>query len=384
MYEGSLSERYVDSPVPPVFAPDEVPAPPQEQNKIHAREDPRLAKAGSFLDLLGDLERYPSTGDRSQAIARYQAWIGRNSAASPALYAAWFNLGVELAGAGDKAGAIDAYQTVLALKPSFYPAAINLGTLMESTGQPELALATWQQALQPDEARAALLEYRDRLDKAYRVALQSIPAVLHIGCGASAHAKLPPMFLGPDWREIRADTDPDVHPDFIAGLTDMHVISDGSVDAVYSSEAIENLYPHEVPLALREIHRVLKPTGFTLIRLPDLQEVARHVAEGKLEEPLYISPIGPITPLDILYGHRPSMASGNAFKPPRTGFTSTTLAAALINAGFGAAMVQRDPAAFRLTALAFRGLPDEVQMARARAQMLPAIDQPIVLYTPAG
>ena len=167
-------------------------------------------------------------------------------------------------------------------------------------------------------------------------------------------------------------------------LTDMQVISDGSVDAVYSSEAIENLYPHEVPLALREMYRVLKPTGFTLIRLPDLQEVARHVAAGKLEEPLYISPVGPITPLDILYGHRPSLASGNAFKSPRTGFTSTTLAAALINAGFGAAIVQRDSAAFRLTALAFRSLPDEVQMARTQAQMLLAADHPAVLYTPAG
>ena len=134
----------------------------------------------------------------------YHAWIGRNSAASPALYAAWFNLGVELAGAGDKAGAINAYQNALALRPGFYPAAMNLGTLMEVTGQPEFsAQRRGNRRLQPEEARTALLEYRDRLAEAYRVELQSIPAVLHIGCGALAHTKLPPMFLGPDWREIR-------------------------------------------------------------------------------------------------------------------------------------------------------------------------------------
>ena len=123
------------------------------------------------------------------------------------------------------------------------------------------------------------------------------------------------------WREIRLDIDPEVHPDFVASITDMHVISDGAVDAVYSSHNIEHLHPHDVPLALQEMHRVLKPDGFTLIKLPDLQEVARHVAEGKLEDPLYISPMGPIAPLDILFGHRPSLVGGNAFMAHRTGFT---------------------------------------------------------------
>jgi hypothetical protein len=361
---------------------DKVAAPPHEQNKVEKRG--LAAEADSFLDLLGDLERHPITGDRSHAIAAYQAWISRNSSASIALYAGWFNLGVELAGAGDKAGAMNAYQNALALRPGFYPAAINLGTLMEAAGQPEAALATWQQGLQPEEARAALLDYRDRLAETVRVAQQSTPAVLHVGCGALGHAKLPSMFLGTDWREIRVDIDPDVHPDFIASLTDMHVIPDGLVDAVYSSQAIEHLYSHEVSLALREIHRVLKPTGFTLITLPDLQEVARHVAEGRLEDPLYMSPAGPVAPLDILYGHRPAQVSGNVLKAPRTGFTSATLASALINAGFDAAMVQRDLAAFRLTVVAFRRLPDKEQMARAQAQMLPAVDHPAVLYKPTG
>ena len=119
--------------------------------------------ADSFLDLLADLDRRGATAERNEIIARYQAWIGRNSAASPALYAAWFNLGVELAASGDKAGAASAYQTVLALRPGFYPAAINLGTLMEAAGQPDAALAVWQQALQPEATRSALLELRNRL-----------------------------------------------------------------------------------------------------------------------------------------------------------------------------------------------------------------------------
>jgi len=208
--------------------------------------------------------------------------------------------------------------------------------------------------------------------------------VLHVGCGVDAPAKLPPVFRGEDWREIRLDIDPGVQPDHVASITDMHVIADRAVDAVYSSHNIEHLYPHEVPLALREFHRVLKASGFAFIKVPDLREVARYVAEGKLEDPLYMSPMGPIAPLDILYGHRASLADGNAFMAHRTGFTGETLGNALINAGFEAVIVQSLPSAFSLDVLAFRTRPNEQQITRAQARMLPAPDRPAVLFTVAA
>jgi hypothetical protein len=386
MCEETLSARFVDyslahSVLMAACPDDEMPIPANEQNTF---ENPVLAGSGSLVDLLSDLERYSALRDRNHAVASYQAWINRNSAASASLFAAFFNLGVELAGTGDKAGAATAYQNALALRPGFYPAAINLGTLLEAGGQIDPALATWSQGLQSDTSRTALLAYRDRLAETCRVKQQGIPAVLHVGCGSLAEAKLPPNFFGTDWREIRVDAHPEVHPDFIGDLTDMRAISDGLVDAVYSSQAIENLHPQEVPLALREMHRVLKLTGFALTSVPDLQEVARYIAAGKLEEPLYTLPAGPVTPLDILYGYRPSMVSGSAFKAPRTGFSSATLASALIDAGFRAALVQRDLVALRLTAIAFRSLPDEKRMERALAQMLPTVARPTVLYRKAG
>jgi tetratricopeptide (TPR) repeat protein len=184
-----------------------------------------------------------------------------------------FNLGVELARAGDNAGAVNAYQDALTLRPGFYPAAINLGTLYEAVGEIDSALATWHQGLQSDKSRTALLDYRIRLEEAWRAKQQSIPAVLHVG-GGTLEAKLPPMFFETNWREIRVNADPEVHQDFTGDLTNLHAICDQLVDAVYSSQAIENLHPREVPLALREMHRVLKPAGFTLISVPDLQEVA--------------------------------------------------------------------------------------------------------------
>jgi tetratricopeptide (TPR) repeat protein len=202
--------------------------------------------------------------------------------------------------------------------------------------------------------------------------------VLHVGCGVYSRAKLPPVFQDPAWREIRLDIDPGVGPDIVASITDMAAVASGSVDAVYSSHNIEHLYPHEVPVALREMRRVLKPGGFLFATLPDLQEVARRVAEDRLDDPLYMSPMGPIAPLDIIYGHRPSLAAGNSFMAHRTGFTLGTLARALIGAGFAAVMVQRALSAFGLAAVAFRDPPRDTGLAE---RMLPADDGPVVLFT---
>jgi SAM-dependent methyltransferase len=248
-----------------------------------------------------------------------------------------------------------------------------------SAGQTDGGTRLWRQPL-PGEV---IIGHSRRPAETSQAARQSTADVLHVGCGLYSREKLPPVFQA-GWREIRLDIDPDVRPDFVASITDMQVIPDGAMDAVYSSHNVEHLYPHEVPLALREMRRVLRPAGFAFIMLPDLQEVARHVAEGKLEDPLYISPMGPITPLDIFYGHRPSLERGNLFMAHRTGFTGETLGAALIRAGFAAVMVQRDVPTFCLTAIAFRDHPEKEQVTKAQARMLPAADRPAVLYTMAG
>jgi SAM-dependent methyltransferase len=235
-----------------------------------------------------------------------------------------------------------------------------------------------RQAARRQEIHAMFVAHRSKPDNAEQT---DIAAVLHVGCGFFAREKLPPLFRRPGWQEIRLDIDPEVQPDFVASLTDMHVIPDSAVDAVYSSHNVEHLYPHDVVPALREMRRVLKPDGFAFIKLPDLQEVARYVAEGKLEDPLYLSPVGPIAPLDILYGHRPSLAGGNLFMAHRTGFTAETLGAALIKAGFVAVLLQRDPSQFSLDAIAWRIMPDAERLAAAQARILPAPDRSAVLYS---
>lgn len=175
---------------------------------------------------------------------------------------------------------------------------------------------------------------------------------LHVGCGPSRKNQTTAGFNTDEWREIRFDIDPSVQPDVTGTMLDMVALPDGSVDAVFSSHNIEHLFPHEVPVALAEFRRVLKDDGFAIIACPDLQRVCALVAQDKLTEAAYISPAGPISPLDILYGHRPSLAQGNLFMAHRTGFTQKVLMQALHAAGFAQVACMSRMDAFDMVAVA--------------------------------
>ena len=182
------------------------------------------------------------------------------------------------------------------------------------------------------------------------------PVFLHVGCGPKHKDRTP--FANQDWREIRLDIDSKVQPDVIGTMTDMKAVEDASVDAVFSSHNIEHLYPHEVPVALAEFHRVLKPDGFVLLTCPDLQSVCARVANDQLTEPAYQSGMGPSAPLDILYGHRGSMKAGNLYMAHRCGFTKKVLAATLSFAGFDNGVKAR-PEFFDLWSVALKSSGDQ-------------------------
>lgn len=171
-----------------------------------------------------------------------------------------------------------------------------------------------------------------------------MPHFLHVGCGMKRKDKTTPGFNTAEWTEHRLDIDPAVQPDITGTMTDMAAVESGRMDALFSSHNIEHLYPHEVPVALREFLRVLNDDGFAVITCPDLQAVAELVAQDKLTEPAYHSPAGPIAPQDILYGHRPAMAAGNLYMAHRTGFTLRSLLTELRSAGFASVIGRRQPA----------------------------------------
>lgn len=200
-----------------------------------------------------------------------------------------------------------------------------------------------------------------------------MPTFLHIGCGPKHKNQTTRGFNTDAWRELRFDIDASVQPDLVGTMIDMSAVADESVDAIFSSHNIEHLYPHEVPIALKEFLRVLKPAGFLVVTCPDLQSVCKLVAEDKLTEPAYTAPAGPIAPLDILYGHRASLARGNLYMAHRCGFTHKVLVGTLRAAGFATIASKARQAApyFDLWAIASKSARSEDEMRALAAAHFP-------------
>ena len=183
--------------------------------------------------------------------------------------------------------------------------------------------------------------------------------LLHVGCGSLRKEHTTAGFNIPDWHEIRLDIDAGAAPDVIGTMTDMSAVETGSIDAIYSSHNIEHLYPHEVPIALAEFHRVLQPDGFVVITCPDLKSVCALVAADKLTEVAYVSPAGPISPIDILYGHRPQIARGNFYMAHRCGFTERVLGQTLLDAGLKSVASTTRTSAFDIWVIASKSERDD-------------------------
>jgi predicted SAM-dependent methyltransferase len=166
--------------------------------------------------------------------------------------------------------------------------------------------------------------------------------LLNVGCGMSNISQLR-GFNNDNWKEIRLDINNDVKPDIVGTLTDMSLIKTASVDAVYSSYNLDHIYAHEVPIALKEFYRVLNKDGIAVVKCPDIQTVCELIAQDKLLEFLYESDIGPVYPIDVIYGNRIQIQMGNEYMAKKVGFTYSALNASLAEAGFKARYGGRMP-----------------------------------------
>jgi SAM-dependent methyltransferase len=193
---------------------------------------------------------------------------------------------------------------------------------------------------------------------------------LNVGCGPiNAHDHVPAYLRSAEWCEVRLDLDPATEPDIVASITDLSCILSDSVDGIWSSHNLEHLYPHQVNMALKEFQRVLKPSGFIYLKVPDIQLVAEIIVSKGLESVAYESPAGPITPLDMIYGHTASLAAGNEYMAHKTGFSPTLLRDLLARAGFGFGVLKRKEI-FELSALVFKNdAPDDPARDRILAEL---------------
>ena len=72
----------------------------------------------------------------------YRTWLNRNQ--SPYAHAVYFNLGVTLGNEGDPTGSEEAYRAAINLSPTFLQPRLNLGAILERSGQIDKAIIEWR------------------------------------------------------------------------------------------------------------------------------------------------------------------------------------------------------------------------------------------------
>ena len=186
-----------------------------------------------------------------------------------------------------------------------------------------------------------------------------MPRVLNVG-GGSKSVPIPTYYDG--WEHLLLDIDPRGHPDICADARELSAVPGKQFDAVYCSHNLEHYYAHHTQRVLSGFLHVLRDDGFADIRVPDMEAVMAHVVASGLdvEDVLYVSPAGPITVRDVIYGYGVEMErTGNEFYAHKTGFTQRSLENALMMSGFRKTFIAKHD--FQVDALSFVGEPNALQ-----------------------
>jgi SAM-dependent methyltransferase len=183
--------------------------------------------------------------------------------------------------------------------------------------------------------------------------------VLNVG-GNSKDVPIPAHYAG--WENVVLDIDPKNNPDVVCDARRLETRPPGEFDAIYCSHNLEHYWRHDLPDVLAGFLHVLRPEGFAEVIVPDMKAVFEEMLKRNLDidEPVYISPAGPITTNDIVYGYgREIEESGHDFYAHKNGFTDRSLYHALRTAGFEHVFVAYGK--LEVSALAFPSEPTQEQ-----------------------
>jgi predicted SAM-dependent methyltransferase len=126
------------------------------------------------------------------------------------------------------------------------------------------------------------------------------------------------------WTILNILPGPDV--DLLGSCTDLGAVADGACELVYASHVLEHLgYEEELPRALRECHRVLRPSGRLHVSVPDLAVLAELVLRPDLDAAQRFEV------MRMIYG-----GQVDAHDFHKTGFTWEIMEGMLQDAGFTA------------------------------------------------
>ena len=125
-----------------------------------------------------------------------------------------------------------------------------------------------------------------------------------------------------DWKNMHPSEDADA--DYTGDFGDLGQFSNDSFDIIYSCHLLQRCgYKEEIPQALRECLRVLKPAGELMVSVPDMAALCILFVHEK------ITPDHQWHLMRILFGGEIDEDDFNA-----TGFTADFLGSFLTDAGF--------------------------------------------------
>jgi SAM-dependent methyltransferase len=105
-------------------------------------------------------------------------------------------------------------------------------------------------------------------------------------------------------------------------------LADSTVDEIMAIHLIEHMHPWEVPVALAEWHRLLKPHGRLVLELPDLKKCCANVLSGVM--------VGGKDPDQLgMWGLYGDPRGKDPYMAHKWGWTFDTLAPVVAAAGFG-------------------------------------------------
>lgn len=126
----------------------------------------------------------------------------------------------------------------------------------------------------------------------------------------------------PGWKIMNIQ--PGAYVDYVGNCISLTQFADSSVDEVYASHVLEHLgFREELPRALKEIWRVLKPGGILKISVPDFDTLCYLVTHQKVPKEQKFSL------MMHMFG-----AQENEYDFHKVGLTSDFLSSFLFQAGF--------------------------------------------------
>jgi SAM-dependent methyltransferase len=158
--------------------------------------------------------------------------------------------------------------------------------------------------------------------------------LLNVG-GGSKEIPLPDQFK--EYEHILLDVTDGPGVDVVCDARQLsRSLFPAAFDVVYCSHNLEHYYDHEVPLVLAGMRSVLTDQGRIHIAVPNIGQLICDMIDLRLDidTVMYECGAGPVTPLDVLYGFRPEVATGNHWYAHKTGFTASRLHRVLEAAGF--------------------------------------------------